>query len=195
MDANTSVGARNGTVGRGRGVECHEPAAPRSHSDDDLIRLKAPRIARMCGLPPTDVGLIESDLRVHLWLVRDSIGPFADPTARAAFIDTVLNNRGITLVRYYRAQKRDREREQSLSDCVEAHATYAPESADQRDLRLDMQAFIAGLPPHLRELVEAIRDGRVVELTKRPDWSRRKYHERLAMLKRACVDYGLDVYR
>lgn len=161
---------------------------------EPLIKMKAPRVCRMCGLPPTEVETIEQDLRVHLWLIRDSVDSAQEPTKREAFIDTVLNNRGITLIRRHRAQMRDPNREAYSLDDDCCDATEPSAASEKLDLIMDVRQLLEDLSPALRAYTVARLEERLAEFVRRRGLSRRQVDRYNAELKQACVDRNLDRY-
>lgn len=170
-----------------------------------LIKFKARQLSRRSGFSRTD----RADLEQELWtdlLVRL---PRYDRTKASlnTFIARVVERKVASILRYHLAEMRSPARvEASLNDpvldadggTVDRHQT-TPEAASTlhrlSDLRRDLADLREQLPPHLRDVMDALGlGGTINSIAIEQGISRRAVEKHVSELRRHFEDAGLRAY-
>jgi len=168
-----------------------------------LIRWKAKGLAGKYGLTNQDREDIEQELLLELWERLPDFDPGL--STHRAFVWGVVNNKVVSIIRERIAEMRDyrlcacslNERRtseddpggQELQDLIteeqirERLGLFGPSAEDLADLRMDVQAVLANLPPDLRWLCERLVVQTVTEIHNETGIARSTIHRRMRKLR------------
>lgn len=112
-----------------------------------------------------------------------------------AFVNQIVTTRLISHVRAMHARKRGRAPRPLDGAASSLVARVAVgESQAQIHLRIDLEAAIATLPPHLREIVDVLRRENVSDAAKELQMARSTLRDACAGIKARFRDSGLEQY-
>jgi hypothetical protein len=163
----------------------------------EAIRLKAHRVAQLAGLPRSDLDDLEQDITVHVWQRLGRFDP-AKTDDRSAFVRMLVAHATATILRgRVRWARRTPE---SLEGALRRAGHEERESIDPRTSRrqresalaLDVEAVMNTLPVKLRSVAKTLRTHSVAAAARHLRLSRAEVYRRLAELRRAFAEAGLD---
>jgi len=178
-----------------------------------IIRRKARELIGKYGFTRSDRDDLEQELVLEL-LIRL---PKYDPTRskRNTFIKRIVNNKIATIIETKRAGKRDYRRcRLSLNDDVngddgepiERYATIDQDEyllrigkrgrpvSEQSELKIDIEGFIASLPPGLRDLCDLLKLDNVSVVARLLKIPRFTIYDRITHLRKRFESQGLPKY-
>ncbi len=160
------------------------------------IRSKARQIAHKAGFHPKDAGDLEQEIASHVW---KRLGKF-DPSKaeEASFVRMLIGHATATVLR---DRKRQLKRAPLPLDLALREGETPAGLIDPRSLHLDRMAItldVAGLlstlPPKLRQLAEQLGVYRITKAARQLGISRSTAYSRLAQLREAFRNAGLESY-
>lgn len=178
-----------------------------------LVHFKARELVQTAALPVSDRDDIAQDLLLDVLRRLPRFDP--GRSSRNTFIRRVVGNRIASLLAARRAQRRDPARcRDSLNDEIrDADGTAVERSAEMaadccarrdgaglgggeraRDLRVDLAASVAALPPHLRDLCARLERSTVAEIAAELGLPRGTVRGRIQTIRRHFRAAGLDEY-
>lgn len=178
-----------------------------------LIRFKAKQLVGRAGFTVSDRPDIEQEL--HLDLHRRLPKLDERRARRSTFIRHVVENRVATLLAERTCAARDYRRcnasldapfddedgdAKCLGDTLDEErylrrdGPSERDEAERRDLRIDLDAALAGLPDDLRDLIAQVVTAPPGELAQRMGVSRRTVRDRIGRIRAHCERAGLAVY-
>jgi RNA polymerase sigma-70 factor (ECF subfamily) len=178
-----------------------------------LVRFKARELVKTSSVPQSDRDDIAQDLLLDILRRLPRFDP--GRSSRSAFIRRVIANRIATILAARRAQRRDPARcRESLNDeildvdgtsveraesldadcCMRRDGSEVGAAERRRDLRVDLDATVASLPPHLRDLCTRLERSTVTEIAAELGVPRGTVRGRIKTIRRHFRAAGLDDY-
>lgn len=177
-----------------------------------IIRRKARQLVGRGGFGPSDRQDIEQDLLVDLLERLPSFDP--EQSAIHVFVAMVVKRHAANLLRYGKAEKRDRRRECSLHKVV-GHDEQGPvelgsavtsrerdavtqqarrDAGEAAEMALDVAELIERLPPQLRQLAKRLQTQTVSQAAREMRVPRTTLYASVRELRRRCEQVGLANY-
>ncbi len=178
-----------------------------------LVQCKARQLVGKAGYTQDDIADIEQDLIKSLLACMPQFDP-----AKAklnTFVDRVVGSKIVDLLRRRNAEIRNHGREAfSLNEEIETEdgtveiiETVSQDEIDLRTgrcnrpeaerahLQIDLNAFVAGLSPELRQVADMLRTASVAEVARELGIPRRTFREKhLAQLREVFAANRMDDY-
>jgi RNA polymerase sigma-70 factor (ECF subfamily) len=177
---------------------------------ENLIRIKARRLAGQAGFVRSDQEDIEQDLRLDLLRRLQKFAP--SKAALSTFADRVVRHKVASIIEARKAGLRDYRRQQcSLNDPLktpdgkraergdtvdqnEACRRTGRSSRSTEDLANDLSAAVSNLPPDLRDLCRRLMNQNLTEAAQDAGIPRGTLYESIQVLRRRFEKAGLKEY-
>lgn len=176
-----------------------------------LVRQRAKKLVERSGFPPSERKDLEQELTLHLLECLPQMGQVEN---RYAFVNRVLRNHGVTLVRQRKAEKCNDENVVSLNmlvddsdqektelgntllEDVHSHRLGAQprDNLEQADLAHDVATVLAKLPAEHRDLCERLKHQSLVEIAKETGIARKTLYRLLQEIRERFESAGLQNY-
>ncbi len=182
--------------------------------DDTLIQMirhRARELAKRYRFRSSDRQDLAQELTLHVLKIWRKFGHQVKD--RDAFLSKVLSRHAITLVRRYKAKKRNDQAVVSLSDLVENEGEEAElgdtlleevhdfrlgskqrPGLEQQALVADVATVLAKLPPHLRDLCQRLQKQTVAEIARDTGVPPTTLHDHIQRLREIFTEAGLQNY-
>lgn len=177
-----------------------------------VISFKARQLVGRAGWTRSDREDIEQDLRLDLLRRLPRFNPARG--TRRSFVRHVVEKRVCTLLEGREAAMRDYRRHGSLdeeiddgndgaesrgdtldaAECLERLGRPVPDEETARDLRLDLDAALGSLPPHLRDFSYHLKTATPSELARATGVPRTTLLKRMARIRAHLERAGLAAY-
>jgi len=181
----------------------------------DMVNIKAAELVGQAGFTADDFEDIKQEMLLDL---LERLAKY-DPSKSnfKLFVTCVIDRKGQNLIRYRESEIRDYRREAyslnedvTVADSEEPVQRLATIDQDDQDirtgkygrpaeertqLRLDIEAVLAGLPPELRKAAELLQTKSVTQVARELGVPRTTFYSKhLPLLRKAFTAMGLNLY-
>lgn len=181
----------------------------------DMVNIKAAELVGKAGFTLDDIDDIKQEMILDLLERLAKYNP--SKSNFKLFVTCVIDRKGQNLIRYRESEKRDYRREEcSLNDTVKVAnhdepvqrmntidqddqdirtGKYGRPAEERTQLRLDIDAVLASIPPELRKAAELLQTQTITQVARELGVPRTTlYDKHLSLLREAFTAKGLNFY-